>query len=106
MISAFGVDHGEISKGLPSALRRPGGPLRYGALKDNSTAAQYVQGRKGANAMGQRASRSYATASIASEGNPDYAMKSLIRGSKSSQTGKNLKNQSRVALTNRERGWQ
>ncbi|TXH50049.1 MAG: hypothetical protein E6Q97_21190 [Desulfurellales bacterium] len=105
MISAFGVEHGEISKGLPSALRQAGGPLRYGALKPNSTAAKYIQGRKGANAMGQRAARSYAI-SANQTNNPGLKMNTMIRGQNASQAGSDLKNKSRVALTNRERGWQ
>lgn len=69
MISAFGVDHGGISKGLPSALRKP---VSQGAQGWEANAMIH---RRNANFMGREAAKNFADSakapgSLATGGTP------------------------------------
>ena len=69
MISAFGVEHGEISKGLPSALRGGGGK------------STYAIDRRLANKYGKRAAKQ-----VARSGN-DMASAIMRRGGLEARKG-------------------
>ena len=98
MESAFGIDHGDISKGLPSAMRKPG--FKTFGPKDKSLKAKYVDNRVGAHLAGRTAAKQRAKGQIEDEhGMTQWGQPYTKFGAKDSQQmGLEMRRRSREAI--------
>lgn len=97
MISAFGVDHGEFSKGLPSALRRKSG-FKIGEGKFSVPLVAAEQ-KVAAHRSGRAAAKNYAEAKrLGYEPPPSMYNDATLRAQKNVSDGLDWKRKSKKTM--------